>query len=608
MKNSVFRNLFQSLLVILCTTLLFLFLYRMNLSSSRCDVSDLCSLHDLAEQGPVILTGGRLETDENGEVSCRYSFFWEGESALLFFPRSARVSINGDDGALEKAYRGFLFRLEPDTFYDISVSSGSRSFSPTSASVYLGTQLQIIDFISSWTEMTSYFRGLCFAIMLLSVVMLLFKHSERYLLWLALLCFFRGDYGRFRFLLTPFLTIPVLRFLNDGTCYLVLSEMAAALFQYKIMESFVPVKIKRMPFLCYAGAAALPVLLLYRDSVRAALAGMVFFAVLYLCYLICFLRLPAEHIGDRSLLLASWIITVVLRFFDEFCEIGWIPSGDVNLRFRLRGLASLVFVAAFFVLAGKRFAQKFQEADDLNVHLEERIREKTRQQTLFVRSMLHNLKTPLFSLSGYSDMALSCIDRNPAQARQYMEKAREKAIFAGELMDHIFLVTQMDADMVHMQSAPVNLGELLKAVAETPTKGQEGKALTLRLGLPEELYVQGDQLYLRQAFQNILDNARVNTPDGGTVGIRTGLADGGVEVHITDTGCGIAPEEREKIFEAYYSNRHGKQQSSGLGLYISSEIVRRHGGQIRVESTVGEGSDFIVRLPYTDGAEPSEKI
>ena len=148
----------------------------------------------------------------------------------------------------------------------------------------------------------------------------------------------------------------------------------------------------------------------------------------------------------------------------------------------LSELFTAVFVIAFFVVAGKRFARKFQEADDLNRELEERIRQKTRQQTLFVRSMLHNLKTPLFALSGYSDMALRSVEKRPEQARQYMEKAREKAIFAGELIDHLFLVTQMDADMVQMNFAPVNLRHLLEAVAETPTAGQEGKTLRPRPG------------------------------------------------------------------------------------------------------------------------------
>ena len=105
-----------------------------------------------------------------------------------------------------------------------------------------------------------------------------------------------------------------------------------------------------------------------------------------------------------------------------------------------------------------------------------------------------------------------------------------------------------------------------------------------------------------------MDNARIHTPDGGSIRLWVQTDGQGAEVHVRDTGPGIAPEEREKIFDAYYSNRHGKQQSSGLGLYIAAEIVRRHGGTLRVESSVGQGSDFILRLPYSSDAVPSEKI
>ena len=457
-------------------------------------------------------------------------------------------------------------------------------------------------------QLNAYIQGLCFAIMLLSLLLLLFKHSERYLLWLALLSFFRGNYYRVSYLLGAVTWIPGLSFLGSGNTYLILSELLTALLQYKIMESFVEVRIGRLPFPWYAALAALPCVFLHTRPVPAAIAGIVFYVVLYLCYLICFLRLPETALGERNLLLAAWFLTVTLRLFDELCELGLIPSGNSNMYIRLRGVVSIIFVIAFFAVVGKIFARKFQEADDLNRELEERILQKTRQQTLFVRSMLHNLKTPLFSLSGYSDMALRSVDRNPEQARQYMEKAREKAIFAGELMDHIFLVTQMDADMVHFQFAPVNLGQLLRAVAETPTVGQEGKELHLELDLPESVFLQADQLYLRQAFQNIVDNARINTPDGGTIRIVLCQEADQVRVTIRDTGCGIAPEEQERIFDAYYSNRHGKQQSSGLGLYITAEIVKRHGGSIRVESEPGQGSAFIIQLPCTAGEDGSEKI
>ena len=205
-------------------------------------------------------------------------------------------------------------------------------------------------------------------------------------------------------------------------------------------------------------------------------------------------------------------------------------------------------------------------------------------------------------------MALHSMEKDPEKAVKYIKKAREKAIYAGELMDHIFLVTQMESDMVHMQFAPVNLSTLLKSVSETPTSGAEERHLDLQLDVPDHLYLLGDQLYLRQAFQNIMDNARINTPDGGGIRIWSEQHPGQVTVHIADTGYGIASEDLGRIFDAYYSNRHEGQKSSGLGLYITSEIIKRHHGTISVQSKPGEGADFAVQLPCESEALPSENM
>ncbi len=194
-------------------------------------------------------------------------------------------------------------------------------------------------------------------------------------------------------------------------------------------------------------------------------------------------------------------------------------------------------------------------------------------------------------------MALESLTENPEQSRTCLEKIREKAILVGQMMDRIFLVIQMENDMLHMQSVPVDITELMRAVADAPLPAEEEKHLVIRLSLPPDVFVQGDSLYLRQVFQNLIDNARTNTPEGGTISVSLEENGDQILIKVKDTGYGIAPEELDKIFEAYYSNRHGKRPSSGLGLYISREIIKRHGGSISVESRMGKGAEFTVQLP-----------
>ena len=608
MKHSRWQ-VFGALAVLIFAFMLSRGLYRANVNSPRISLTELTDLKEIPEGGPFLLEGGKITEDADGETVFLLSFHYAGDGCL-YFPYADSAVINGGQSA-ERMYRGYVAKLRADMSnggdYSVKIT-GDRTYLPTNRSVYLGSERQISDFIGSSLEGNAYIQGLCFAIVLLSLVLWLFKPSEKYLIWLALLAFFRGSYYRFKVLLGALTWMPVFSFLNEPTVYLVLFELLSAFFQYQILKSFVSVKLGRVSITWFACAAVLPVLMLHSHAFAASVSSIIFFSVVYLGFLICFLRFPDEAVVEKMLLNISWVFTVVLRMFDEFCELGLIPVGDINLKYRLRGLVSVIFILAFFVVAGKRFAQKFQEADDLNVHLEEEIKKKAQQQTLFVRSMLHNLKTPLFSLGGYSDMALSSVEKDPERAIAYMKKAREKAIFAGELMDHIFLVTQMESDMVHMQFAPVNLSTLLKSVSETPTSGMEDRNLDLYFDVPDNIYLQGDQLYLRQAFQNIVDNARINTPDGGSIRIRTEQTPGQVTVHIADTGYGIASEDLTKIFDAYYSNRHEGQKSSGLGLYITSEIIKRHQGTISVESTPGEGADFAVQLPCEPEMLPSENI
>ena len=608
MKHSRWQ-VFSVLAVLIFAFMLARGLYQANVNSPRISLTELTELKEIPEGGPFLLEGGQITEDADGETVFLLSFHYAGDGCL-YFPYADSAVINGRQSA-ERMYRGYVANLKADTSnsgdYSVKIA-GDRTYLPTNRSVYFGSERQISDFIGSSLEGNAYIQGLCFAIVLLSLVLWLFKPSEKYLIWLALLAFFRGSYYRFKVLLGALTWMPVFSFLNEPTVYLVLFELLSAFFQYQILKSFVSVKLGRVPIMWFACAAVLPVLILHSHAFASSVSSIIFFSVVYLGFLICFLRFPDEAVVEKMLLIISWVFTVVLRMFDEFCELGLIPVGDINLKYRLRGLVSVIFILAFFVVAGKRFAQKFQEADDLNVHLEEEIKKKAQQQTLFVRSMLHNLKTPLFSLGGYSDMALSSVEKDPERAIAYMKKAREKAIFAGELMDHIFLVTQMESDMVHMQFAPVNLSTLLKSVSETPTSGMEDRNLDLYFDVPDNIYLQGDQLYLRQAFQNIVDNARINTPDGGSIRIRTEQKPGQVTVHIADTGYGIASEDLTRIFNAYYSNRHEGQKSSGLGLYITSEIIKRHQGTISVESTPGEGSDFAVQLPCESEMLPSENI
>lgn len=132
----------------------------------------------------------------------------------------------------------------------------------------------------------------------------------------------------------------------------------------------------------------------------------------------------------------------------------------------------------------------------------------------------------------------------------------------------------------------------------------EEKVLVLRTEIEPLMSVVGDIDRLEQAFSNLLDNAIKHSPAGGEISIigRQATADS-VEISVVDSGPGIPPEHLAHVFERFY--QAGKVRTGvGLGLAITKEIVLAHGGKIEVNSTPGQGTEFIVRLP-TSAPSPS---
>ena len=139
--------------------------------------------------------------------------------------------------------------------------------------------------------------------------------------------------------------------------------------------------------------------------------------------------------------------------------------------------------------------------------------------------------------------------------------------------------------------------ELLQHCQEIFSIRAEEKGIQLRTNLEPVSSVIGDIDRLEQVFNNLLDNALKHSPARGNIGIaaRQGWADF-VEITIADTGPGIPPEQLSQVFERFYQAKEMKS-GTGLGLAIAKEIVRAHGGDITVSSVLGEGTEFLVRLP-----------
>src|SRR4029079_8846601 len=118
---------------------------------------------------------------------------------------------------------------------------------------------------------------------------------------------------------------------------------------------------------------------------------------------------------------------------------------------------------------------------------------------------------------------------------------------------------------------------------------------------PEVDVVDGDERRIKQVIFNLLSNAVKFTPAGGEVDVSATRVNGEVRVSVADTGPGIAPEDRERIFEEFQQSETGvgQREGTGLGLALSKRLVELHGGRIWVDSALGQGSTFVFTLPST---------
>ena len=228
------------------------------------------------------------------------------------------------------------------------------------------------------------------------------------------------------------------------------------------------------------------------------------------------------------------------------------------------------------------------------------LRRVTEQMRRFTADASHELRTPLAAVRGEAQVALSR-DRTETEYRESVEVMLEEAVRMGRIVDDMLTLARADAGEIPIERAPVYLDEVVADAARTakPLAEQRGVALDLEPS-PEAIEVVGDEDLLRRAVLNLVDNAIKYTEPGGTVRARAVCDSGGARVEIEDTGPGIAPADRERIFERFYRIDKARSRDAGgagLGLSIVRWAAEAHGGRVDLASEPGAGSRFSLVLP-----------
>ena len=170
--------------------------------------------------------------------------------------------------------------------------------------------------------------------------------------------------------------------------------------------------------------------------------------------------------------------------------------------------------------------------------------------------------------------------------------------FVRSLTEDLFLAAKLEQKQVLLNEDRVALNEATAAVCTACQSEAAQKGVTLRAETDGFLPVWGDNVRLQQVVQNLVTNAIHYTPAGGVVTVTCTREGGTARVTVQDTGCGIAPEDQAAVFDRYFhTTANTKHDSTGLGLTIAQELARLHHGEITLQSEVGRGSIFTLRLP-----------
>lgn len=286
-----------------------------------------------------------------------------------------------------------------------------------------------------------------------------------------------------------------------------------------------------------------------------------------------------------------------------------------------------------------KVAERTRDLSEANAALErthEKLRALDRLKSEFVSNVSHELRTPLTAIRMAVDNLLDGVtgDVSPTLQR-YLSRVKSNTDRLVRLIGDLLDLSRIEAGRVELHRTALSVGDLLQEVAEgmRPMAAQKGVELAvLPPASPRLAFADRDRV--QQVLINLVGNAVKFTPPGGRIGIsgeaRVGNADfrmrnaelaeattaantaplgenrDWIEFSVEDTGEGIPPEELDAIFDKFHQVRRdgqGKTQGTGLGLAIAKSLIELHGGQIRVESKVGQGSRFVFTLPAIE-AQP----
>ena len=304
---------------------------------------------------------------------------------------------------------------------------------------------------------------------------------------------------------------------------------------------------------------------------------------------------------------------LLINLFNRFLKGEKTYNMDIKMYKKNGDLVWIDLQASRIKLNRKIFFQtiihditKRKKADLLIREQIRKLKELNQIQKEFITRASHELKTPLMSISGASELLIDVykdnLDKNALEMLEIIHKNKKRLEY---LINNLLDITRMDNDKLKLNRHSYNICEIIRDISNEMLYLLKKREINLKLELPLSVMVYVDKIRFEQVITNLLSNAIKNTPPNSMINILVRYKGKSVEISINDTGIGLTNDEINKLFSKFGKiDRFEKDlefldiQGSGLGLYISKEIIELHGGHISVESAGRNmGAKFKVELP-----------
>jgi signal transduction histidine kinase/putative methionine-R-sulfoxide reductase with GAF domain len=254
-------------------------------------------------------------------------------------------------------------------------------------------------------------------------------------------------------------------------------------------------------------------------------------------------------------------------------------------------------------------ARLFREIADKSRQLEAASRHKSE----FLANMSHELRTPLNAIIGFSEvLAERMFGEVNAKQAEYLQDILSSGRHLLSLINDILDLSKVEAGRLELELARFHLPSALDNALTLVRERASRHGIRLAQAVDEAVSeIVADERKVKQILLNLLSNAVKFTPEGGRIAVAVTPTDDGIQISVSDTGIGIAPEDQAAIFEEFRQvgrDDARKQEGTGLGLTLAKKFVELHGGQIWVQSQVGQGATFTFTLPARpDGGSSSDR-